>query len=256
LATSDPAGAKAFYVSVFDWQSDDLPAGEIGTYTVLRREGKEVATLYRQTREARAAHAAPHWTPYVLVDDADAGALHARELGGGVLREPHDLVDAARVAALRDPGGGILSLWQPRLQTGAELFGEVGALCWHELVTADVERAKAFYRGLLGWEYEAGPSGHTMVINADTAIAAMREHSESESVPAGSWIPYFGVKGVNDAQHKAEQSGGRTLTTPADGPIGRTALLADPQGATFGILEQPLKPRKETHVGKERHTAR
>jgi predicted enzyme related to lactoylglutathione lyase len=34
LATCHPAGAKAIYTSVFGWQSADLPADEVGTYTV------------------------------------------------------------------------------------------------------------------------------------------------------------------------------------------------------------------------------
>jgi uncharacterized protein len=88
LATSDPDGAKAFYASLFGWESEDLPAGELGTVTTLRRHDSEVAILYRQTREARAARAAPHWTPFVAVEDVDASALRARELGGVILREP------------------------------------------------------------------------------------------------------------------------------------------------------------------------
>jgi predicted enzyme related to lactoylglutathione lyase len=82
LASSDPAAAKAFYASLFGWDCEELPAGEFGTYTALRRDGAEVAILYRQTREARAARAAPHWTPFGAVEDADAGAVRARKLGG------------------------------------------------------------------------------------------------------------------------------------------------------------------------------
>jgi predicted enzyme related to lactoylglutathione lyase len=138
LASSDPAGAKGFYETLFGWQSEDLPAGELGTVTTLRRDGSEVAILYRQTREARAARAAPHWTPVISVEDADASALRAQELGAGRLREPLDLPNAGRVAALRDPTGDIVSLWQPRSHGGAERFNDLGALCWHELVTTDI----------------------------------------------------------------------------------------------------------------------
>jgi uncharacterized protein len=238
LATSDPAAATVFYASLFGWQSEELPSGDFGTYTSLRRDGKEVAILYRQTREARAARAAPHWTPFVSVEDADASALRARELHGVVLREPLDFLDAGRVAAVLDPTGGILSLWQPRAHTGAELIDDLGALCGYELVTLDVERAKSFYRELLNWEYEADSSGSTTITNAGHRIATMRGPEEREGVPFGSWIPYFGVERAQDALQKAEQNGGRALTAPADSPIGRTALLVDPQGATFGILSR------------------
>ncbi len=239
LATSDPARAKAFYRGLFGWQSEDLPSGEIGTYTVLRCDDREVAILYRQTREARAARAAPHWTPYVSVEDVDASALRARELGGSILREPLDLLDAGRVAAVQDPVGAIVSLFQPRSRIGAELVNDVGALCWHELAAADVERAKSFYGMLLGWEYEADSSGHTTIKNARGRIGTMREGSgRGRGVTASCWTPYFGVESARGAQHKAEQTKARTLTALADSPIGRSALLADPQGAAFAVLEQ------------------
>jgi uncharacterized protein len=237
LASSDPADAKLFYASVFGWQSEDLPAGNFGTHTALRNNGREVGILYRQTREARASQAAPHWTAYVSVEDVDASALLVRELGGAVLRDPLDLLDAGRVAAVRDPLGAILSLWQPRAHAGAEVIDDIGALSWHELVTPNVERAKSFYGALLGWEYRAGPSRRTTIINAGSRIATMREASEPEGASASSWISYFGVVSARDAQHTAELNRGRTMTAAADSPIGRTALLADRQGATFAVLE-------------------
>jgi uncharacterized protein len=186
LASSDPVAAKAFYASLFGWQSEDLRAGDFGTYASLRRDGAEVAILYRQTREARAARAAPHWTPFVAVENADAGAVRARELGGAVLREPFDLANAGRVAALRDPTGGILSLWQPRSHAGAELMDDIGALCRHELVTSDVERAKSFYGELLGWHYEDDADGDTRITRAGSRTGTMRELRSREGVRASS----------------------------------------------------------------------
>ena len=74
LATSDPAAAMAFYTSLFDWEAEPLPAGEAGAYTIMRRAGHDVAICYRQTAQARAAGAPPHWTSYISVEDADATA--------------------------------------------------------------------------------------------------------------------------------------------------------------------------------------
>jgi uncharacterized protein len=55
-----------------------------------------------------------------------------------------------RVAAIRDPTGAIVSLWQPRARIGATPVNDIGALCWNELTTTDIERAKAFFAELLG----------------------------------------------------------------------------------------------------------
>src|SRR5688500_8408172 len=155
LATSDRASAEQFYTCLFGWQAEELSAGDAGTYTMLRRTTHDVAILYRQQPEARAAGAPPHWTSYISVEDADATAARAGELGGtAVFREPFDVLDAGRVAAISDPTGAIVSLWQPRSRIGATLVNDVGALCWNELATTDVERAKAFFGKLLGWQYE------------------------------------------------------------------------------------------------------
>src|SRR5215204_3109697 len=62
LATSDPVAASSFYGSLFGWEGEDLAAGAAGSFTMLRLGGKDVAILYRQMPEARAAGAPPHWT--------------------------------------------------------------------------------------------------------------------------------------------------------------------------------------------------
>jgi catechol 2,3-dioxygenase-like lactoylglutathione lyase family enzyme len=59
LATSDPESAKAFYTSLFGWDAEDLSAGAAGTYTMLRRGGREVAILYRQQPEGARGWRAP-----------------------------------------------------------------------------------------------------------------------------------------------------------------------------------------------------
>jgi uncharacterized protein len=134
LATSDPDSAKAFYAGLFGWETQDLSAGAAGIYTMLRESGREVAILYRQQPEARAAGAPPHWTSYISVEDAGASAAKADALGGAaVFREPFDVLDHGRVAAIRDPAGAIMSLWQARSRAGATLVNDVAALCWNEL---------------------------------------------------------------------------------------------------------------------------
>jgi predicted enzyme related to lactoylglutathione lyase len=243
LATSDSAGAQAFYTSLFGWQAEDPPAGAAGTFTLLRRGGRDVAILYRQTPEARAAGAPPHWTSYISVDDATASAARANELGGAaVFRAPFDVLDAGRVAAIRDPTGAMVSLWQPRSQIGATLVNDVGALCWNELATTDVQRAKSFFGELLGWEYETDEGGYTTIMNAGSRNGGMREQTEPERGIPASWLPYFTVESAADAARRAEQAGGRGLVPTIEVSIGRFVVLADPQGAAFAVFEGETDP--------------
>jgi uncharacterized protein len=243
LATSDPASAKAFYTGLFGWHAEDLEAGAVGGYTTLRRGGREVAILYLQQPEARAAGAPPHWTSYISVEDADGVAARAGELGGAaVFREPFDVLDAGRVAAIRDPTGAIVSLWQPRSRIGATLVNDVGALCWNELATTDVEPAKLFFDELLGWEYETDESGYVSIRNAGRLNGGMREQSEQERGIPPNWLPYFTVDSADEAARQAAQAGGRTLAPTTEVHIGRVAVIADPEGATFAVFEGETDP--------------
>jgi len=238
LATSDPPRAKAFYGHLFGWQAEDLQAPEIGTFTILRLRGKNVAFLYRQTREARAARVTPHWTSFISVNDADATAVRAEALGSAAVRDSFAVMDTGRVATLRDPTGAIVSLWEPRSMVGAEVLGDVGSLCWNELATNDVTRAMSFYGDLFDWKYE-NDSGCIAIENAGSSNGGMRAQSEHEQGSAPNWIPYFSVERADQAAERAERAGGRILR---GGDIcggrfaGRVALITDPLGAVFGVL--------------------
>jgi predicted enzyme related to lactoylglutathione lyase len=243
LATSDPAGATAFYTRLFGWHAEDLSAGQAGRFTMLRHSGQDVAMLYRQTPEARAAGAPPHWTAYISVADADATAAQANELGGAaVFREPFDVVDAGRVAAIRDPTGAVVSLWQPGTRIGAALVNDVGAWCWNELASTNVEQTKRFFAALLGWDYETDDSGHTMIINAGRINGTIREQSQHERGVEPNWLPYFTVENAERATQEAERAYGRRLTPPIERKSGRVTVIADPQGAAFGVFEGATDP--------------
>src|SRR5215471_7445162 len=242
LATSDPAAATAFYARLFDWEAEPLPAGEPGAYTIMRRVGHDVAICYRQTAQARAAAAPPHWTSYISVEDADATAARAGQLGGAaVFRAPFD-VPGARVAAIADPAGAVVSLWQPRLRIGATLVNDVGALCWNELATAGLERAKTVFGALLGWQYQASDGGSATITNAGCRNGSIREMTGQERGTAPHWLPYFTVGDADDAARHAGQAGGRTLVPPTGTRAARIAVIADPQGATFTVYEGQTDP--------------
>jgi predicted enzyme related to lactoylglutathione lyase len=243
LATSDPAAAEIFYTSLFGWEAEELSAGEAGISTLLRRTTHDVAILYRQQPEARAAGAPPHWTSYISVEDADATAARAGELGGAAMfREPFDVLDAGRVAAISDPTGAIVSLWQPRARIGATLVNDVGALCWNELATTDVERAAAFFADLLGWRYETDQSGSLSIINGGRQNGAIRTQAEHERGIPPNWLPYFNVDNADEAARDAERIGGRTMISGTEIHSGRIAVIADPQGAAFAVFEGETDP--------------
>jgi predicted enzyme related to lactoylglutathione lyase len=238
LATSDPAAAQDFYAQLFDWECEVLAASGAGKLTILRREGEDVAILYRQTAQARAGAAPPHWTSYISVPDAEASAARAVELGGAkVFRAPFDVLDAGRIAAIRDPTGAILSLWQPLGRIGATVINEVGALCWNELATTDVDRARSFFSELVGWTYGTDDAGYTTITNAGRPIGGIRKQAIGERDTPPAWLPHFEVESTEAVTRRATELGAREPGSITETALGRRAVIADPQRARFAVLE-------------------
>jgi hypothetical protein len=113
---------------------------------------------------------------------------------------------------------------------------------WYELMTDDAELAKAFYRSVVGWRSEdlGGPhSGYTLFNADERAIGGLMtlpaEACEKGASPV--WLGYVAVADADAAAARIEAAGGTILRAPADIPeVGRFAVVADPQGATFMLL--------------------
>jgi uncharacterized protein len=248
LAAANPGAAKDFYLALFDWGSDDLAVGSAGPSTMLFRDSERVAVLYGQMETARAAGAPPHWTSYISVEHADSTADKALALGATALGQPVDVADAGRVAAIRDPTGAIVSLWQPRSLIGATLVNDVGALCWNELSTPDPDLAASFYEALFGWRFEPiGPFPGAPEMMGITNAAGWKNGSttklegENAEIPA-NWTPYFGVESCPEAVSRARQLGGQVVVDTIEIPSGRLAVIRDPQGAAFGFVDGEMDP--------------
>ena len=68
LSTTDQDGAKAFHGELFGWQAEDMPVGDGAVYSMMRRDGKNVAAIAAQPQQQRDAGAPPAWQSYVSVE--------------------------------------------------------------------------------------------------------------------------------------------------------------------------------------------
>ena len=116
LATSDTEAAKGFYSEVFGWSFEDVPAGDAGVYSLASLREREVAGLFEKGPEQEAVP--PHWNCYVAVASVDDTAAKATSLGGTLMVEPFDVMEAGRMAVVQDPGGAVVALWEPRQHPG------------------------------------------------------------------------------------------------------------------------------------------
>ncbi len=241
LATSDPEGAKAFYGSLFGWTALDnaMGPGPDDVYTRLQLDGQDVAALYRMMPEQATQGVPPNWLCYVSVATVSETAKKAKELGGTVLAEPFDVMTYGRMAMFQDPGGATFAVWQAGTHIGAQRLNEPGALSWCELATRICEPAGRFYAGLFGWELRARTDfPYTEFLRGGTPIGGMYAlGSDAKDVPS-SWMIYFRSSDCDQTASRVQSLGGQVLVAPKDIPgVGRFAVIQDPQGAAFAIIQ-------------------
>ncbi len=244
LATPDIAAAKQFYGALFGWSFEDASTDDPqNPYVMVELGGKAVAGMMSLSEEMAAGGMPPVWSTYVTVADIDASAAKVGDLGGAVMQEPFDVMDAGRMAVLADPTGAVICLWQAKEHIGAELVNEHGTLTWNELIASDIPAATEFYAGLFGWKTETtdlGTMQYTSFLLGDRQVAGGM-NPPVDGIPA-YWGVYFAVDDTDALVEQAKGLGATVFAEPTDIPPGRFSTLADPQGAVFSVLtwsEQP-----------------
>jgi predicted enzyme related to lactoylglutathione lyase len=230
LATSDASGAKAFYGGLLGWEFEDMPIPDSPPYSMATIGGRTVAALYGK-RDEQAPSA---WLSYVTVEDADAAAARAGELGGTVISEPFDVMEAGRMAVLQDPTGAVFAVWQPRASIGAQLVNDPGALTMNQLNTSDPQAAQDFYGGLFGWTFQQVAPGENAFWGIDNGG---RLNGGMMRADPPQWLVYFTSTDLDARAAKIGELGGRVGTGPLPIPAGRFVVASDPQGAVFALFE-------------------
>ena len=244
LRTSDVDAALGFYSRLFGWEDDpqELPEG-MGHYHIQTLGGENVAAIAAQWPDE--AGAPPLWSTYLAVDDVDATAARVAGAGGSLMGEPMDVMEAGRMAWLQDPTGAHVCLWQANRHVGATVRGDAGAICWHELHTADPQGAARFFERLLGVaaREEAMPDGsaYLMLSAGGEDVAGIPPASSGAGGPP-AWLVYFAVGDTPAAVARVRELGGSVIMEPVASPGGPFAVVADPQGAAFGVVQPGGQP--------------
>lgn len=241
VAADDVDSAQEFYTRLFGLEATRDPIDGGGFYVMLRKDGKAVAGIGGKPDPEMPSI----WNSYIAVTDVDTTVASVTDLGGQVVAPPFDVMDAGRMAVISDPTGAFVSLWQAGTHAGGEAFNEHGTPTWNELATRDIDSARAFYAGLLGWDYSEMDMG-----DAGTYYVAMVADEGEPRVNGGMmdmtgmlpddvpdhWDVYFHVDDVDVTVELAKELGASVVVDLMDVPVGRIAYLADPQGAMFYVM--------------------
>ena len=108
LLTTNVKGAKEFYSELLGWTLEDMTTGGM-KYTVAKAGEEEIAGIMDMPPQVPEG-TPPHWGTYITVNDVDAVAQKAGQLGGTVLVPPTDIPGVGRFSVLQDPQGAFFNI--------------------------------------------------------------------------------------------------------------------------------------------------
>jgi len=122
------------------------------------------------------------------------------------------------------------------------MVGSGGHFVWYELMTTDVESAKAFYAKVLGWrarDASAPNMPYVLLTAGETPVSGLMgpPPGAPRSGVRPQWMGYVAVDDVDAAVKRIAALGGVVHVPPTDVPnTSRFAIVADPQMATLALV--------------------
>ncbi|KNB54338.1 VOC family protein [Streptomyces caatingaensis] len=241
LMAPDQRAALDFYRDLFGWQGEPGPP-ETGGYAVCALNGRAVAGIGPAMAQDGQPAPPTAWTTYLSVADAEAAARAVAAHGGTVVMPAMDVLTFGRMAIVADPSEAVFGLWEPRDFFGCEVVNEPGALTWNELASPDVDAARTFYPAALGVEVEPSPEvpGYYVLTVDGRPVGGLHG---LDRLPPGTpphWLTYFAVDGADTTVDALVRAGGSVLKPPFDMVAGRMAVVSDPQGGIFAVIESAM----------------
>ena len=237
LVTPDVGSAIEFYSAVFDWR---FVLSEDRDYAEASYHGNMLGSvaLYRGD-EADGDDG--RWLVSISARDVDAAAKEVTRLGGEVLVPPQDLANRGRYTLVRDAEGAMCMFLHAKGGDPGEVAPVVNNWMWAELWSRDPDRAAAFYGSVVGYRsrtvVDRDGESHLVLGSGGKARAGVVKLPWSDVKP--NWVPYLLVDDVEKVLALVTKHGGSVVFAERTEPT--TALIADRQGAVFGIQERKVK---------------
>ncbi len=119
---------------------------------------------------------------------------------------------------------------------------KAGEVCWRELRTKNLPAALEFYSKLFGWTLEpskvTGMDYKEIIVNGAAAGGMMSMEGDDWGEAPPHWANYIAVDNADQTAEKITANGGSVRVPPFDAPgVGRMAMVADPSGADFAIIQ-------------------
>jgi hypothetical protein len=253
LVTPDLGAAKSFYGQLFDWTFRDIQADGF-SYAQASLDGQPVAGLVGRSMPS-GRRLQPTWLGFMSVRDVDAAGKAALDHGGRILFAPHNVAGRGREAVLADPQGAVFAVLDSSSGDPAEELASTGAWIWSSLSTADPDTDAAFYQAVFDYEVfdlqaddppAEGLAEHLLLASDNYARASANSLPTNRLNEHPYWLNYIRVEDTEKTAARVVALGGRVLVEPRlDRHGGKIAVVADPMGAAFGLIEWADAPSGE-----------
>jgi uncharacterized protein len=230
VAVADPTVSHKFFSNLFGWERRVRPTEDAQAYNIMTLGRRRVAGICGVEQNGPS-----QWMSYLLVEDLDSSTALAAKLGAKVWKQGIEIESLGEMSVLEDPLGAVFALWQSKKEEKASPRIP-GTLGWTELLTHDLESATRFYTELVGWTHHDtrfGTMDYRIFSLGDKEVCGMKLGTKPSE-----WMVHFAVDDCDAIYQKVIALGGKGIEAPFDlEEIGRCAVVADPSGGTFGIVQ-------------------
>lgn len=241
IATPKAERTMEFYATVLGWEYESRLDSTGAQYVVATLFGDPVAGLVGSER------AVPDWTVYLSTSDLEWAERESVRYGGALVSGTHVIPRLGSKVLGTDASGAFVGFCQPSADW-AFGTGVPGTLVWAELVTTQATLADRFFGRLFSYEQVQYGNGREMdyvvwYAGADSVVGRVRTFRGSRAHQPGRWITHFMVDadfGFQETLEIARRSGATMRFKPYDTTLGKVAVLADPLGTRFALIDPTL----------------
>lgn len=240
LVTPDIAAAERFYGALLGWTFQTIHTGA-SDYAVAMIDGRPVGGLVQKSipnGEQRQSA----WLTFIAVGDVDAAKRAAVAHGAKVLADARNYPARGRQAVFADPEGAVFAILASSSGDTPDFLAAPGEWIWSSLLSRDPGAEAAFYQQLFSYDVFdlASDDGreHVILSSDNFARGSANAFPDESKRRHAHWLNFIRVASTAEAAAKVAALGGRVLVEPhEDRHGGQAAVVADPAGAPFGLME-------------------
>jgi len=239
LFTDNPESEAKFYTQLFGWTSETTTRkGHV--YILISNGGDSIAGIVPSSVK-HAEDTIPRWVGFAATDDIGKAIKSLNEAGGKTLAKPREIKNRGTLAIAQDAQGSVFGLIQSSSGDVPDYQPAVGELAWAELFSDNPKSAAEFYSRTFQYESSVdsahNDNSHLILATGEFARAGISSSPPWEGGKS-DWLLFFCVSDANATANKAAQLGGTVLVSPHESKHGgQVAVIADPLGCVFGVLE-------------------